>query len=82
VNNEFGKNLEGSGRGLILRYYNRGIRLEGLKKTTKTSVTVSGPRFGPRIFQLRGRSVNALNMTLGDIHVLEFTCYVAFNVTL
>jgi hypothetical protein len=30
-----GKYLEGSGRGLILRYY-PGIRLEGLRKTTKS----------------------------------------------
>jgi hypothetical protein len=29
-----GKDLEGSGRGLILKYYS-GIRVEGLRKTTK-----------------------------------------------
>jgi hypothetical protein len=33
VNDELAR-MEGSGRGLILRYY-PGIRLEGLRKTTK-----------------------------------------------
>jgi hypothetical protein len=37
------KDLVRSGRGLILRY-NPGIRLDGLKKTTKTSVTIVGRR--------------------------------------
>jgi hypothetical protein len=31
---------EGRGRGLILRYF-AGIHLEGLKKTTKTSVMIA-----------------------------------------
>jgi len=35
--------LVGSGRGLILRYY-PGIRLEGLRKTTKTSIRIAGRR--------------------------------------
>jgi hypothetical protein len=37
------KNLEGSGRGLIVRYY-PSIRLEGLKKATKPSVRIAGLR--------------------------------------
>jgi hypothetical protein len=34
VTDEFGKDLEGSGRGLILRYYTDILRLEGLRKTS------------------------------------------------
>jgi hypothetical protein len=37
------EDAEGSGRGLILRYY-PGICLEELKKTTKTSVMIAGLR--------------------------------------
>jgi hypothetical protein len=37
------KDLEGRGRGLILRYY-PGIHLEGLRKTTKTLVRIPGLR--------------------------------------
>jgi hypothetical protein len=37
------KDLVGSGRGLILRYY-PGIRLEGLRKTTKSSISMAGHR--------------------------------------
>jgi hypothetical protein len=38
-----GKDFSGSGRSLILRYY-PGIRLEGLRNTTKTSIRVAGLR--------------------------------------
>jgi hypothetical protein len=38
-----GKDLEGSGCGLILRH-SPGIRLERLRKTTKTSVRMGSPR--------------------------------------
>jgi hypothetical protein len=37
------KDLVGSDRGLILRYY-PGIRLEGLRKTTKNSIKTAGRR--------------------------------------
>jgi hypothetical protein len=37
------KDLVGSGRGLILRYY-PGIHLEGLRKTTKNSIRMAGLR--------------------------------------
>jgi hypothetical protein len=55
-----GKNLVGSGRGLILRYY-PGIRQEGLRKTTNNLNQDSrppGPRISPRTFRIQGRSVN------------------------
>jgi hypothetical protein len=35
--------LVGSGRGIILKYY-PGIRLEGLRRTTKTSIRIAGRR--------------------------------------
>jgi hypothetical protein len=35
--------LVGSGRGIILKYY-PGIRLEGLRITTKTSIRIAGRR--------------------------------------
>jgi hypothetical protein len=38
-----GKDLVGSGRGLILRYHPR-FRLEGLRKTTKSSINITGGR--------------------------------------
>jgi hypothetical protein len=38
-----GKNVKGKGRDLILRYY-PGIHLEGLRKSTETSVTKAGLR--------------------------------------
>jgi hypothetical protein len=37
------KRFGGSGRGLILRHYS-GIRLEGLRKTTKNSIRIAGYR--------------------------------------
>jgi hypothetical protein len=38
-----GKNFVGSGCGLIVKYY-AGIRLEGLRKTTKNLVSIAGDR--------------------------------------
>jgi hypothetical protein len=42
------KDLEGSGRGIIVRFY-LGIRLEGLRKTTNISVRIAGveAKIGP-----------------------------------
>jgi hypothetical protein len=37
------QDVEGSGRGLILRFY-PSIYLEGLRKATKLSVRIAGPR--------------------------------------
>jgi hypothetical protein len=37
------KDLDGSGRGLLLRYY-PGIRLKGVRKARKTSVRIAGLR--------------------------------------
>jgi hypothetical protein len=38
-----GKDLVGSGRGIILRHY-PGIRLDGLRKTTNSSITITSCR--------------------------------------
>jgi hypothetical protein len=55
------KDMEGSVRGRILRYY-PGIRLGGLKKATKkmSGQPVSGLRFEPLICRIRSRSVGAV----------------------
>jgi hypothetical protein len=53
-----GKDLVGSGRGLILRYYPC-IRLEWLRKTRTTSIRIAGSRgreFEPGISRIRSRS--------------------------
>jgi hypothetical protein len=38
----FGMDVEGSGRGLILRYYYPGTCLEGLRNRRKPSVRIAG----------------------------------------
>jgi hypothetical protein len=53
VNDELEKYLEGSGRGLILKYYH-GTRLEGLRTSTKTICDDSwrpGRNFNPGPFE-------------------------------
>jgi hypothetical protein len=50
------KAVEGSGRGLTVRYY-LGTCLEGLRKPTKI-LPVYGPRFESRISRIRSRSVD------------------------
>jgi hypothetical protein len=55
------KGLVGSGHGLILRYY-PGIRLEGLRKSTKNFHQDSWslrPRIEPGTSRIQSRSVNA-----------------------
>jgi hypothetical protein len=59
------KYLVRSGHSLILRYY-PGIRLEGLRKTWKTSIRIAGHRgqyLNPRTSQIQSRSVNHSTMT-------------------
>jgi hypothetical protein len=58
------KDLEGSGRGTILRDY-LGLRLEGLRKTTTASVSIEdiGPRYEPGTSRTRSTSVNHSNTT-------------------
>jgi hypothetical protein len=53
--------------GLILRY-SHGIRLEGLRKTTKNlnqDGRSPGPRFEPGTTQIQSRSVNYSTTTFG-----------------
>jgi hypothetical protein len=62
-----GKNLVGSGRGLTLRYYT-GMRMEGLRKTTKDLNQYSrspGPRIEPGTSLIRSSSVNHSIATFG-----------------
>jgi hypothetical protein len=62
----FGKDLEGSGCGLIVRQY-PGIYLDGLRKTMKTSVSIavlSAPRFEPRTYWILSRSINHSTISL------------------
>jgi hypothetical protein len=67
MNNELERIWKG-GSWRNLRYY-PGICLEGLRKTTKTSVTiaVSGPGFDLRTSRTRGGSANHLATTLVDL---------------
>jgi hypothetical protein len=70
--NEFGKDLVGSGLGLLLRYY-PGIRLEGLRKTTKTLNQDSrspGTRIECGTSRIRSRGINRSTTTFGDKKVV------------
>jgi hypothetical protein len=61
-----GKDLVGSDRSIILRFY-CGIGLNGLRKTTKNLDENSrspGQRIEPGIFRLRSRRVNHSSITL------------------
>jgi hypothetical protein len=74
-----GKDLKGSGSGLILRYY-PGISMEGLRKTTKNLSQDSrspGPRFDPGTSRTRSRRVNhsTTNFELGLQHLVTSKCY-------
>jgi hypothetical protein len=63
-------NLKGfgrSGRDLILKYY-AGIRLEGLRKTAKTSIRSPGLRIEPGTSRIRSRNVNHSTTTFGETH--------------
>jgi hypothetical protein len=68
-----GKDLAGSGRGLILRYY-PGICLEGLRRTTKDLNQDSrspGPRFEPGTSRIRSSVINHSTTTFRELlHVL------------
>jgi hypothetical protein len=64
-----GKDLVGSGCGLILKYY-PGIREEELRKTTEALNQDSqspGPGIERRIFPIRSRIVNHSTTTFGFI---------------
>jgi hypothetical protein len=69
-----GKDLEGSGRGLILRYYH-GIRLEQLRKTMKqlSQDSRTPGRIWTRDPGIRSRSVNRSTMTLCHMYCLVTT---------
>jgi hypothetical protein len=69
-----GKDLQGSGRGLILRYY-PGTCLEVLRKTTKTSVMTAGhrPRSEPGTSRVQHRSVNHSTMSF-DVRRKNCAC--------
>jgi hypothetical protein len=66
-----GRELEGSGCGLIFRYY-PSICLEGLRQTTRNF----SPRFQPGIFRIWSTSVNHPTTTLGNNATSKTKCSV------
>jgi hypothetical protein len=63
--------VAGSGHGVILRY-SAGIRLKGLRKTTKNLSQDSlslGPRIEPGTSRIRSRSVNHSTTTSGHFWI-------------
>jgi hypothetical protein len=67
-NESVATDLEGRARGLLLMSYT-GIRLEGPRKTQKTSEqSVSGSRSENGTSLIRSTSVNHLSTTFGDYY--------------
>jgi hypothetical protein len=69
------KDLVGSGRGLSLRYYPC-IRLQGLRKTTKTSISITGRRHRKSNPGPPGYEVRALTRPRRSAYLEQFTCRV------
>jgi hypothetical protein len=82
-----GKDLVGSGRGLIkvLIMVMPAIRVEGLRKTTKTHNQHSqslGPRFEPGTSRIQSRNVNHSTATFGCKHRIVFNFIFVSSVSL
>jgi hypothetical protein len=75
------KNVEGSGGGLILKHY-PGICLEGLRKTTKTSVRIAGLRaeFWTRDLPIT-KSINNSTTMLGSVYVVNVKLYLLLMIS-